>query len=444
VLPTGLARVARGILEPIVEKGDFQVIQHGWFHLSNATTVVPWKIIPVQRHEQTPAHFKTEDKSGELSFDLLVENLKPDIVFVIADYGRFDHIINSPHRSDFLLVSYLPLDVVPPHPRWAEVVRKVDRVVYYTDIAAKWGEACSSPGESIPHGVDTAVYAPVEDDHRNALRRKFFEIEDPDVLLLGAIGRNQSRKRWDLTIEMLAYLRSGGYSRCLDCDQVTLHGYSLPGGTFEPPEGDQCQHCLKTGVLQPGKAWDKLYVYMHTDPDEPHGDAQPIRRLIATWAMDDYIKLNPAIDLRAGKGLSSEMLSHFMNCFDVFVHPCNGGGWELPPMEAAACGLPLVAADAPAQNEWLATVPSCRLISSEMTFLRDADGYRAQASISDYVRQVLWYLERPDERKAARTANAEWAKNYQWSDISEKWQQVFHDVLDPENKIERWRTLIEV
>lgn len=434
-LPTGLARVVRGIFTPIYRRGNFQVVQHGWFFVDPPSIRVPWRTIPVFRHEADPRAFKQSDKMGAESFDQVVAQIRPDVVFTVTDFDRIGHLVGSPHRPSYALVAYLPLDVYPPRPRWAEVVQQPDRTVYYTEFAAQWGAAAGAPGVSIPHGVDTTLYRPVDDEQRKALRHKFFGIDD-DTLLVGSVGRNQSRKRFDLLIEAAAYLRAGAYRVCDVCGCTQMGSYRLPGGTFTKPEG-KCGHCGQNSWR--GQAWPTLALYLHTDPDEPGADAVPIRRIIATWGLDDHVKLNPAIDLRMGRGLSDEMMASFLNCLDVYAHACNGGGWELPPMEAAACGVPLVCVDAPAQNEWMRTVPDCRMVKGLSLFVRTADGYRVEGDVADLVGQ----LHRTLSERRRSNANVAWIQDYTWERISERWEQVFTEVLDPNTRIDPWRVLQE-
>lgn len=441
-LPTGVARVIRGICEPIVDRGNFQVVQHGWFHLATGQVPVNYHVIPVRRHKVDKAAFDPEDKWGQSTFEKVVASVQPDIVFAVADYTRVDHIRKSPQRTSFAFVHYIPLDTLPPNPRWGEVVQAPDAAVFYTKLGLRWGTQANVVGTYIPHGVDTEVYRPPSNDERRALRQKFFGIEaNSDRLVIGSVGRNQRRKRHDLLIEAYSHLYHGGYSHCGHCERLVLHGYVLPGGYFEAP--DACPHCGTERQFREGRKWEHAALYLHTDPEEPSSEAMPLTKLAAIWQVGAGVRFNPHIELRMAKGLSNEMLASFYQCMDVYVHTADGGGWELPPMEAAACGVPVVAVDAPAQNEWLHTLPGAKMVQGDAIFLKEMDGYRVFGRLEHLVEQLLAYLEDAELRKQHGKANAEWAQDYRWPDISEQFEAVFTEVLDPSTRIEPWRILVE-
>jgi glycosyltransferase involved in cell wall biosynthesis len=441
-LPTGVARVVRGICGPLVDRGKFQVVQHGWFHIEPRTLEVNFRIIPVRRHPAQATLFDPEDRWGQQTFDKVIESLHPQIVLAVADYTRVEHVRKSKYRTSFAFIHYLPIDTFPPNPLWAEAAQAPDATVYYTEIARRWGMQANVPGVSIPHGIDPEVFRPAVPEERVALRQKYFGIApDQDTVVVGTVGRNQRRKRHDLLIEAIAHLYHGGYSRCGGCNRVVLHTYTLPGGYFEKPTA--CGTCSSTQLL-PGHTWPNLIFYLHTDPDEPGQDAMPIRKLLALWQIDRCTKLNPGIDLRIGRGLSDLMLAGFYNCLDVYAHPADGGGWELPPMEAAACGVPIVAVDAPAQNEYLQKMPGCRLVPGDPVFHRDVDGYRVYGRLDALCQQLLDFLQNREARLEAGRQNVQWAQAYDWRLIAERWERICLDVLSPALKTDRWRSLVEV
>lgn len=439
-LPTGLSRVVRSVFGPIQERGNLQVVQHGWYHLEGAThRDLPFRIIPVKRMAGSPVNFDPSDKVGQLSFDAVVEAIKPDIVFTVTDYDRIGHMLNSVHRSSYAMVAYLPLDNFPPAPLWAERVKGPDRIVYYTDFAQTWGQAVGAPGPSIPHGVNTSTFAVAPPELRQAMRKRLFQVEDDDILI-GAAGRNLPRKQFPLLIEAFSALRHGAYGLCQMCGQYSVFDFVLPDQEYQQP--DKCPVCQQL-TLVPGKAWDNIRLNLHTDLEETA--LIPIQSLVSFWKVEDATYLNRTLRMAKGDGLPDSQLANVYQCLDVFVHPASGGGWELPPLEAAACGVPLVAVNAPAHGEWIGRLPGSVVVEGAQRWDSLSSGYRVYASPAQLLKGMLHYLENPEARRLGGAANADHVKeHYDWETISLEWERIFLELMNPETRIAGWRVLREV
>jgi glycosyltransferase involved in cell wall biosynthesis len=443
MLPTGLARVVRSIFEPIHAKGDFQVIQHGWYHLAQGSLPVPWKIVPVKRHPQDPKAFDPADKMGEQSFTPLVDSLKPDIVFSVTDYDRMGHLAESPSRSSYAWVAYLPLDTFPPTKKWQDITRFPDQTVYYTEWAKSWGDACESPGKYIPHGIDPELFKPTDSKERSFMREKFFKCGDDNIIITMS-GRNLARKRLDLGIEAVSHLIHGAYGRCTNCRGVCLLDYNLPAREFKTPDVNfECPRCFHKGMPKVGRPYPELRLNIHTDLKE---DSRiPLYEIAAFWQITNHMYLNSSLQMSRGIGVPEDQMSQVYQCSDIFLHTANGGGWELPPMEGAASGLPVVAVDAPAQNEWLRTLPGSTLVPGTFQWDSSCSGYRAYATAADVVQGLLVYLQDPENSCKAGHSNAEFCReNYSWESIVPQWEEIFHSMISGESRVHGWRVLQEV
>lgn len=438
VLPTGLARVVRGIFKHLYASEEFAIAQHGWFHTQVTTSEAPWPLIPVRRNPADERFYLNDDRFGAQSFDNVVENLKPDIVFVVGDYGTFDHIFTSKHRSSFQLICYLPLDCYPPTERWVECVKRPDRMVYYTDFAKAWGENQGAPGISIPHGVDTENFQPAKSDVRKFMRERFFKTDD--MILLGTVSRVQPRKQLPLFIEMVAHLKAGAYARCANCNRVRTYQYIPATQTYETGDELECYHCGDKKWLA-GKVWDKLHAYMHSDPTE--NPMIPLGPLTRYWNIEPDVSWNPSLKVNQSQGVPDQQIAQIYQCLDIYVHCASGGGWELPLVEAAATGLPIVAADAPAQNEYLRPM-GATLVPAHRRWDFTCAGYRHFATVEDFIDCIEPLLESAEKRRAQGKKNREFVLDYEWKQVAEQWAEVFRETLRPENRVESWRVLQEI
>ena len=99
---SGLSETTRHIFIPLLQKyGDkYEIHQLGYFNFGKPSEKVPWPIYTT-KVDQTPQGPKPDmnDRFGQISFDNVVEKVKPDIVFGYGDMWHFEHMLNSPQRN---------------------------------------------------------------------------------------------------------------------------------------------------------------------------------------------------------------------------------------------------------------------------------------------------------------------------------------------------------
>jgi D-inositol-3-phosphate glycosyltransferase len=201
----------------------------------------------------------------------------------------------------------------------------LSRAVFWTEFGRREAQAGGWAGPSgiVPLGVDLAVYGPFDAATRRAERERvlgelFAERGLPlDAFIVGSIGRNQWRKRLDLTIEYFAaWVKEKGVTdACLWLQSA--------------PTGDD--------------AWD-------------------LGELCRYYGVADRV-FSPPINGR--HGMSEASLCRVYNMMDVLFVTSLGEGFHLPSFEAMACGVPVVAPDWSALGELLAG--SQRLVSCTST-----------------------------------------------------------------------------
>lgn len=158
------------------------------------------------------------------------------------------------------------------------------------------------PSSVVPLGVDLDIYKPIEDcpDLRieMGLNKALIAQGLPaDAFVVGVVGRNQQRKRLDLTIE---YFAEWIHSRKITDAALWLH---------VAPTGE--------------RAYD-------------------IEQLCEYYGITKYA-LIPDISERVG--MTEELLNKVYNVFDVLFTTTQGEGFWLPGFEAMAAGTPIIAPD---------------------------------------------------------------------------------------------------
>lgn len=166
--------------------------------------------------------------------------------------------------------------------RW--LIRRMDAVVATSSRAAAYLEG---PAPVIRHGVDADLFRPPED--RAALRRSLGLPEDGTVI--GCFGRVRPQKGTDLFVEAMAAV--------------------LPG------------HPGATAVVMGGVTADQ------------QGFVRGLRERVAAAGLEGRILILPE-----DRGWS---IAPWFQACDLYVAPQRWEGFGLTPIEAMACGVPVVA-----------------------------------------------------------------------------------------------------
>lgn len=166
--------------------------------------------------------------------------------------------------------------------RW--LIRKMDRVIAASDNAASYLEV---PATTILHGIDAQVFAPLPD--RAAVRAQLGL--DENAVLVGCFGRLRHQKGTDLFVDAL----------------VTLL-----------PRHPDVQGIIMGGVTQEHQAF-----------------VDDLKGKIANAGLSDRLRILPE-----DQGFT---IAPWFGALDVFVAPQRWEGFGLTPLEAMACGVPVVA-----------------------------------------------------------------------------------------------------
>ncbi len=226
------------------------------------------------------------DPFGRLRLPALLDELRPDVVLLhhdpallavhrdtLAAYGRARVVVYCPVEGDEV-----------PHPS----LREADAVVAYTEHGRRaLGRARLAVAAVIPHGVDTATFAPGD---RAAARRALGL--DPDAFYVLNANRNIGRKRIDRTLHAFATL-----ARDRPAARLYLHMGARDGGV-------------------------------------------DVHALSAQLGIADRIDLTPCPGRRPH--VDDERLNLIYNACDVGVNTAAAEGWGLVAFEHAATGAPQV------------------------------------------------------------------------------------------------------
>lgn len=254
-----------------------------------------------------------KDLFGEYRLPRMIKRVEPDAVVILQDPWNIPQYlerirlelggINTPFREIDLpkIIGWLAVDAKNQP---AEALNYLSHVVTWTkfglDELVKGGY--TGTGGVVPLGVDRELFAPMD---RLESRDKVVPEKVPrDAFIVGVVGRNQPRKRLDLTIEYFAeWVDEFGHENC--------------------------------------------WLYLHVAPT---GDVGCNLDLVSKYHKIAHrlIKATPVV----GVGAPSELMPYLYSAFDLYWTTTSGEGWGLPTLEAMACGTPTLVPNWSALGEW--------------------------------------------------------------------------------------------
>jgi len=371
--PSGFAMVTREVCSRLAASGHVVEIL-GWQTRGGTTR---WQGIPV--HSIRNHTFGSDVLLGYL------HRIRPDFVISLADIWWMSYV-TDPAIQSFLDISgtrwvhYYPVDGATPDgtlPKsWINVLRAADLPVamsrYGQDVSQRSGISAAY----VPHGVDTAVFAPPPD--KQAAKRAL-GFDGAFVVLSDA--RNQPRKLLPRAVDILGEL-------IRQRDDVVVH-----------------LHC---DPRDPAAA-SELYSYrLLNDLDEA--------RIL------DRVRFSAGFEMRPSGGLTPGELARLYAAADAHLLCSWGEGFGLPSLQAAAAGVVPVAVDATASRELVTGhgVP----VPAESTMLDEFGLERYLLSRDAAVAGLLALHDDAALRWELSRRGREFALPYDWEAVTGSWQQL--------------------
>lgn len=235
----------------------------------------------------------------------LVHRLRPDVVVLLNDPWNVKPYLHSLRQlpDDFkrpLMVGWMAVDGKNQR-GWQ--LNGLDHVTVWTEFAKQelTSRGMNVDCDVVPLGVGPE-FAPLDKVESRTL---VFPPNLPvDAFVVGVVGRNQPRKRLDLSIEYFA-------------EWVT-----------------------KRDVKD-------AYLYLHVGPTGDVG--VDVASLVTYYGMQGRVVMN---EPPLGRGSALEHMVRTYSSFDVYLTTSQGEGWGLPCLEAMACGVPCVVPDWSGLGDW--------------------------------------------------------------------------------------------
>lgn len=301
VVSTGFSRCTHAACDALHAAGhEVHVLGINYFGDPHAYPYAIYPCINVLDHGR--------DIFGMGRLPYMMERLKPDVVVLLNDPWNVPAYLDTIAATKFTdpatgkvpVVAWVAVDA-KNHPASDRMNRA--HVVSWTQFGIDELRRGGFSGEAsiVPLGVDRSVFKPR--DKREA--RKAVCVEGHrEGFIVGVVGRNQPRKRVDLSIEYFA---------------EWVHRYKI----------------------------DDAYLYLHIAPT---GETScDIRAMVKYHGITNRVIL---AEPEQGFGIDEAAMPLVYSAFDVCLTTTQGEGWGLTTMEAMACGTPCIVPDWSALGEW--------------------------------------------------------------------------------------------
>lgn len=320
----------------------------------------------------------------------LIHRLRPDVVVILQDPWNIPEYLRA-------ITATLPTSTpCPPIVGWIAVdgenqrsapqLNRLAAVATWTDFAAKELRTRGYAGrlEIVPLGVDLNLFQPR--DRAQSRRQVLGDAVSSQVgegFVVGVVGRNQPRKRLDLTLDYFA-------------------------------------HWVQS------KGIKDAYLLMHVGPTGDRG--------FDLHALADYHGLRGRIfmsDPGLGAGLPADVMPTLYSAMDALVTTSQGEGWGLPELEAMACGVPVMAPDWSGLGSW-ARDAAILIPCTATACTAPVDGrMHTVGGIADrnlFVEGLDALYRSPRHREAYGKRGRRLAEQYPWSRAAEGMRELIESV----------------
>lgn len=418
-LNTGYATYTREILNYLHSTNKYELAEmasYGIRHDPRAKEL-PWKFYGVVPDEYCSEEERNQYANhpvaqfGELIFEEVCLDFMPDIVCDIRDFWMLDFQERSPFRPFYKWCIMPTVDAKPQARQWIATYQSADACLTYSEWAGEVlknqsGGKIKYLGTSPPSAH--SAYQPIEDKTQLRISAGL----SPDIFIIGTVMRNQRRKLYPDLFEAFKTL----LSKVDNPEKYFLYCHtSYPDLGWDIPE-----------LLQQYELSSKVYfTYICAQTGKPF-----VSLFKGAMAQSPYTGQFGSTLSNVKSGAEYEDLSKVINLFDLYVQYANCEGFGLPQVEAAACGIPVMATDYSAMESVVRNLGGIPIKPKALYKELETGCFRAVPD-NELAAQLMYnfFQLSNDERKAlGNNTRKAFEEHYQWNKSGKMWEDYFDSV----------------
>jgi D-inositol-3-phosphate glycosyltransferase len=336
-----------------------------------------------------------QDPFGVGRLPLIIDRVKPDLIILLNDPWNvpeyFNHLKWINERRTKMKMEPV---TIPPIVGWLAVDSRNQKgagcndlahVIVWTEFAGQELVKGGYTGQYsiVPLGVDLDTYYPRS---KSESRSKVCPPNFPtDFFIVGVVGRNQPRKRLDLTIQYFS---------------EWVHRFRI----------------------------DNAYLYLHVSPTGERGC--DIRSLVHYYGLQGKVLVsNP----EAGFGLDESLMPFVYSAFDVYLSTSQGEGFGLPALESMACGTPVIVPGCGGYDSWIPDGTALKVPCSHTALTAPLNdhpytigGVIDGQSLIDYLNKLYTF---PPMRDSLSNRGLELAKSLTWNQAGRNLVKTIDEIM---------------
>lgn len=356
---------------------------------------------------------------GKGHLERVLLDYQPDVVCLLRDVDHDSFVYRSAFRRHFRVLAMPTVDARPQKDEWVDACAQADALLSYTRFGGEVlreqvGGLAPYLGVGTP-GVDFDLFQPAAD--REAHKRS---AGLGGKFVVGTVMRNQDRKLFpDLIDAFAAFVRqappevAGRAVLYLHAAHPDLDGWDLPRLTLDAGVADRTLFtyvCRSCGATYPTR-WVGV-----------PAACRACGRAAARTADVEF-------------GVPPEGMPGVFNLFDVYCHLAYAGGLEIPILEAAACGVPVVTNDYAAMGE-LAGDLGAVAVPCRLTKQHGSGRLIAVPDVPAVTRALADLAAMPESVRRHRGFSqvAPCRQRYGWEAATDRWAKAISAVPPPERE----------
>lgn len=381
---------------------------------------VPWKVYPNEPDKSTESMIEYQsdelNRFGAWRFEEVLLDFRPDIVIDIRDVYVVNYQANSPLRQYYRWLYMPTIDSIPLDNQWVHMLLNTDGLLSYSNFGKNYIESVCQ-GQVPYYGLGSPGGNPHTFFPARSKQQHKAQMGLDDTLIVGTVMRNQFRKLYP---ELFEHFRM-----FLDSNPDLAQKTYLYCHTSYPDLGWK----LPRYLMKYGLGHKVLFTYVCHNCNAVMPLFFQDVRTVCTKCNNLKMYLP-----KPKHGIPDTALNNIYNIMDVYVQYSNSGGFEMPIVEAAYAGLPIMTNDCTAMSDFKDTIGAIPIQTRTEILDHGSESYRGYPDGHDFISKLRDILIKPPQLRNAIgiTSQHKAHKEYNWDKTVQNWINAIESTPPPE------------